>query len=213
MSENAIVKVFNDRPVRIVDENGTPWFVGRDVCQLLGYTNPNKAMNDHCKGITKRYPLATSGGVQEVRILSEGDVMRLICSSKLPEAVRFERWVFEEVLPSIRKQGAYIAPGISDARLAEAISGALTEQFKQTAKENADLKAWMGYFQSFAPAQAVGELSKSNGLPRLQWRSGYWVSRFGRPYTELIANMKRLQLAEEFTPSLPGFELPPPLLP
>lgn len=65
-------------------------------------------MNDHCKGVTKRYPLSTTGGLQEVRILSEPDVLRLIVRSKLPEAERFERWVFEEVLPAIRKTGGYM---------------------------------------------------------------------------------------------------------
>lgn len=210
---NEIVKVFNDRPVRIVEENRIPWFVGKDVCAQLGYRNETDAMNRHCKGVVKRYPLQTAGGQQEIRVISEADVMRLICGSKLPEAVRFERWVFEEILPSIRKHGAYIAPGISDAHLADVISGALSEHFKRTAQENADLKAWMGYYQSFAPNDAVGELSKTNGIPRLQWRSGCWVSRFGRPYTELMENMKRLQLASEFTPMLPGFEQPLPALP
>ena len=58
----------------------------------------------------KRYPLETAGGKQEIRILSEADVMRLICGSKLPAAQKFEQWVFEEVLPSIRKTGKYAAP-------------------------------------------------------------------------------------------------------
>lgn len=64
-------------------------------------------MNDHCKGVTKRYPLISGGGTQDVRVISEADLMRLIISSKLPAAERFERWVFEEVLPSIRKTGSY----------------------------------------------------------------------------------------------------------
>lgn len=119
---NEIVKVFEDRPVRIVEENGNPLFVGMDVCVLLGYKNPRKAMNDHCKGVTKRYPLSTNGGVQELRVISEPDVMRLICGSKLPAAVRFEKWVFEEVLPSIRKTGTYSISRDSTAELVEQIN-------------------------------------------------------------------------------------------
>ncbi|MRT95091.1 BRO-N domain-containing protein, partial [Xylella fastidiosa] len=68
------------------------WFVGKDVADVLGYTNHNKALGDHCRGVTKCYPLQTSGGVQEIRIISEPDMLRLIVSSKLPAAERFERW-------------------------------------------------------------------------------------------------------------------------
>lgn len=106
------ISVFNfqNRNVRVVtDDNGEPWFVGRDVCERLGYVNYTDAMNRHCRGVVKRYPIVDSlGRTQEVRIISEADVMRLICGSHLPEAVKFEKWVFEEVLPSIRKHGAYV---------------------------------------------------------------------------------------------------------
>lgn len=101
---------FENREIRVITIDGEPWFVGKDVCEALGYVNPNKAMSDHCKGVTKRYPLQTAGGLQEVRILSEPDVYRLIASCTLPEGERFERWVFEEVLPSIRKTGRYELP-------------------------------------------------------------------------------------------------------
>jgi anti-repressor protein len=87
-----------------------PKFVGRDVCDALGYKNANRTMNLHCKGVPEWYTLDTPGGAQSLRIISEADMMRLICASKLPSAEKFERWVFEEVLPSIRKHGAYIAP-------------------------------------------------------------------------------------------------------
>lgn len=90
-------------------EDGTELFCAKDVAQALGYTNPNKAINDHCKGVTKRYPLQTPGGTQEARFITEPDVFRLIVGSKLPSAQRFEAWLFEEVLPAIRKRGAYVA--------------------------------------------------------------------------------------------------------
>jgi hypothetical protein len=104
------VFAFDSQAVRVVMVDGEPWFVGKDVAEVLGYTNHNKALGDHCKGVTKRYPLQTPGGLQEVRIISEPDMLRLIVGSKLPAAEAFERWVFEEVLPSIRKTGAYIDP-------------------------------------------------------------------------------------------------------
>ena len=114
MSELSVF-AFDSRAVRVVMVEGEPWFVGKDVAEVLGYTNHNKALGDHCKGVTKRYPLSTPGGLQEVRIISEPDMLRLIVGSKLPAAERFERWVFEEVLPSIRKTGAYVDPAAPGA--------------------------------------------------------------------------------------------------
>ena len=105
------IQIFNFQgsEVRVVNVNNEPWFVGKDVCERLGYVNATDAMNRHCKGVVKRYPLMTAGGKQELRIISESDVMRLICGSTLPEAVAFEKLVFEEILPSIRRNGGYIA--------------------------------------------------------------------------------------------------------
>lgn len=105
---------FNGADVRtIVLPNGEPGFVGKDVCDRLGYANHNDAIGKHCKGVAIRYPLPTAGGLQETRILTEPDVLRLIMSSTLPAAEAFERWVFEEVLPSIRRTGRYAAPASS----------------------------------------------------------------------------------------------------
>lgn len=102
----------------LTTEDGTPLFCGKDVASILGYTNPNKAMKDHCKGVTNRYPLETPGGTQQARFIAEPDLYRLITHSKLPEAEKFERWVFEEVLPSIRKHGMYATPATIDDMLA-----------------------------------------------------------------------------------------------
>ena len=104
------VFAFDSQAVRVVMVDGEPWFVGKDVACVLGYANHADAISKHCKGVAKRYPLQTTGGLQEVRIISEPDMMRLIVGSKLPAAERFERCVFEEVLPSIRKTGRYEVP-------------------------------------------------------------------------------------------------------
>ena len=101
---------FESNRVRVVTKDGEPWFVGKDVCVVLGYVDHTNAMKQHCKGVVKRHPLQTAGGIQEVRVLSESDVLRLIVGSKLPAAEAFERWVFEEVLPTIRKTGSYTMP-------------------------------------------------------------------------------------------------------
>jgi prophage antirepressor-like protein len=101
---------FESSAVRVVtDDKGDPWFCAKDVCTVLGYTNDSKAVKDHCKpwGITKRYFL-TSSGHQELTFISESNIYRLsIIRSHKREAKRFEAWVCDEVLPSIRKTGRY----------------------------------------------------------------------------------------------------------
>lgn len=106
------VQVFSSEQfgsLRTYEENGQILFCGKDVAKALGYKNPNKAIGDHCRGITKRYPIQDSlGRTQEAVFISEPDLYRLITHSKLPTAERFERWVFEEVLPAIRRTGGYM---------------------------------------------------------------------------------------------------------
>lgn len=111
-ASNSIVGFsFHGAEVRTVVLDGEPAFVGKDVCERLGYSDPTNAMKQHCRGVVKRHPIVDAlGRTQEARILSEPDVLRLIVRSKLPEAVEFERWLFEEVLPQIRKTGSYGIP-------------------------------------------------------------------------------------------------------
>lgn len=104
------LKVFENEEfgnLRMVEIEDKIYFCASDVAKALGYTNPNKAINDHCRAITKR-ATPISGKMQEINYIPEGDVYRLITHSKLPSAEKFEVWVFDEVLPSIRKHGGYI---------------------------------------------------------------------------------------------------------
>ena len=97
---------FDRNEIRTVQIGDEPMFVARDVADILGYSNSRKAISDHCKGVTKCY-IPTSSGKQNVSLIPERDVYRLIMRSKMPEAEKFEEWVVSEVLPSIRKTGAY----------------------------------------------------------------------------------------------------------
>jgi prophage antirepressor-like protein len=99
---------FDGAAVRVVTIDGEPWWVVNDVCAVLGYSNPRDAAERHCKGVVKRDTLQTAGGPQELRVISEPDLYRLVIGSTLPAAERFERWVMEEVLPSIRRSGAFL---------------------------------------------------------------------------------------------------------
>lgn len=92
--------------LRTLECDGKVMFVASDVAKMLGYARPADAVTAHCKGSVK-YRLPTNGGMQELKIIPEGDVYRLIAHSKLPAAEKFESWVFDEVLPSIRKTGSY----------------------------------------------------------------------------------------------------------
>lgn len=126
---------FRGAAIRVItDEHGVPWFVGRDVCELLGYANPSDAMGRHCKGVVKRYPLQTPGGMQDLRVLAEGDTLRLIVNSSLPAAQEFESWVFDEVLPAIRNTGSYqrpMTPGEQLLAQAQAVINVERQQAEQ----------------------------------------------------------------------------------
>lgn len=105
------LQIFNNPDfgeVRTLEENGKVLFCGSDVAKALGYAKPQNAIAIHCKGALKR-GIPTSGGIQEMSFIPESDLYRLVFSSKLPNAERFTDWVTEEVLPSIRKNGGYIA--------------------------------------------------------------------------------------------------------
>ena len=92
--------------IRTLDEDGKVLFAATDVAKALGYSNPHDAISKHCKGVAKREAL-TNGGVQELNFIPEGDVYRLITHSNLPDAEKFERWLFDDMLPTLRKTGSY----------------------------------------------------------------------------------------------------------
>lgn len=108
------LQIFNNPDfgeIRIVERDGEPWFVGKDVALALGYTDTAQAIRKHVddedKGVVDS---TTPGGIQKLTIINESGVYSLIFSSKLKKAQQFKRWVTAEVLPSIRKTGAYMTP-------------------------------------------------------------------------------------------------------
>lgn len=115
--------------LRVLEQDGKPYFPATACAKVLGYKRPADAITAHCKGSVK-YRVPTNGGNQELKFIPEGDLYRLIVHSKLPAAERFEKWVFDEVLPSIRRTGSYGQPDIT-AIIAQAITTACTETIKQ----------------------------------------------------------------------------------
>ena len=105
------LQIFNNPEfgsVRTVTKDGKTYFVGNDVAKALGYSETAKAIRTHCKGVSEM-DIPTNGGVQTMKMITEGDIYRLVIKSQLPQAEKFESWVFDNVLPSIRKNGGYIA--------------------------------------------------------------------------------------------------------
>ena len=139
------IEIFNNNEfgeIRTIEENGNILFCGSDIAKALGYTNPNKAINAHCRAITKR-STPISGKMQNINFIPEGDVYRLISHSKLPGAEKFEKWIFDEVLPTIRRHGAYMTPDVIEKTLTDPdyiIKLATILKEERTARELAERK-------------------------------------------------------------------------
>jgi prophage antirepressor-like protein len=107
---NVIPFDFKGADVRVLqDDHGEPWFIAKDVADLLEYANPHEAVRSHCKGVREMLT-PTAGGDQVMKVIPERDVYRLVMRSKMPAAEAFEEWVVGEVLPTIRKTGEYQRP-------------------------------------------------------------------------------------------------------
>lgn len=96
--------------VRTIEENGKVLFCGKDAASALGYKDTTNAIKQHCRGVVKRHLTDSLGRDQISNFIPEGDIYRLAAKSELPGAERFESWIFDEVLPTIRKHGTYMTP-------------------------------------------------------------------------------------------------------
>ena len=174
--------------LRIVDMNGEPWMVGKDVAQALGYQNASKALNDHVDPEDKlNNESLLSLGQRGGWLINESGLYSLVLSSKLPGAKRFRRWVTGEVLPSIRKDGGYIktAPGMTDADImAKAIL--LAQKTIEGQKAKIDEMTPKALFADAVSASStsilVGDLAKlirQNGMDIGQNRLFDWLRNNG----------------------------------
>lgn len=114
------LQVFNSKEfgdIRTTEIDGKPYFVANDVAKALGYVETAKAIRTHCKGVSEM-DIPSKGGVQCMKIIPEGDIYRLIVRRKLPSAEKFEKWVFDEVIPSIHQYGAYMTEQTIEKALA-----------------------------------------------------------------------------------------------
>ena len=126
-----IQEFFNEKfgKVRFVTIDGKPYAVARDVAEMLGYKKPRNAISAHCKGALKQ-GILTEGGIQEVSVIPESDIYRLIFKSKLREAEKIEEWVMNVVLPAVRMDGMYV-DGEENIETSEELEARIEKCLKQ----------------------------------------------------------------------------------
>lgn len=192
-----IIKVFNDRPVRIIEKDGDAWFVAKDVCDVLELSNPRTSLSlldDDEKGV---HSMDTLGGIQDMTTVNEPGLYSLILRSRKPGAKAFKRWITHEVLPSIRKTGAYLSPAMTDSQIQSLLTTLEQEMYRRINAEGR-LQLLEKQLKKLAkralPKSAFGEISKTTGLPKDKLVSTY-IRSDRRPH--------RPQLLEYFQLLLP----------
>ena len=220
--KNELVKVFqNDKfgNIRVVLISGKEHFCASDVAKALGYTNASKAVNDHCRYLTKRYIPHPQNENKELQVtfIPEGDLYRLIAHSKLPSAEQFESWVFDEVLPSIRQHGAYMTEDTLEKALTSPdflIKLATNLKEEQEARRKAELRIeqdkpkviFANAVSTSKTTILIGELAKilkQNGVDTGERRlfeqlrnDGYLIKRKGTDYNSPTQKAMELGLFE-----------------
>lgn len=211
---------FENKEVRSLLINNEPWFVGKDVAEVLGYSNTRKAINDHVddddKGVTK---CDTLGGAQDLTVINESGLYSLILSSKLPSAKRFKKFVTSEVLPSLRKNGIYATEDTIDKILSNPDFGIrllneLKEEREKTKllkNENEQLKPKALFADTVSASDTsilIGQLAKllkqngndigQNRLFKILRKDGY-LGKSGENYnlpTQKSMNLKVMEIKE-----------------
>ena len=188
------IKIF-DNPefgkVRTMEINGEPYFVGKDVAEILGYTKARNAIASHVDSEDKKdAPIQGDlGGTQEMTVINESGLYSLILSSKLPKAKEFKRWVTSEVLPSIRKHGAYAVDELlNDPEFAIKTFTALKEERERSKRLSEQIEAdkpKVIFADSVSAAKSsilIGDLAKllkQNGINIGQNRLFEWLRQNG----------------------------------
>lgn len=196
--ENKLEIFKNDEfgEIRTTEENGKMLFCGNDVARALGYSDTAKAMKQHCKkdGWVIRPVMDNRGRTQQAKFINEGNLYRLITHSKLPNAEKFESWVFDEVLPSIRKTGGYIYGEeiMNEDQLIMATMNVLNKKIEKLQIENSkqtqlieEQKPKVLFADSVCASESsvlIGELAKilkQNGIDIGQNRLFHWLRENG----------------------------------
>lgn len=201
------LQIFNNSAfgaIRVIQQNGEPWFVGKDVCEALGYSNSRKAVADHVKENHKGVTFCdTPGGKQQLAIIDEAGLYSLVMRAKTEKAEAFQEWVTGEVLPAIRKYGGYLTPDKIEQALTDPdtiIKLATTLKEERAARQQAEAnlqaaKPKVLFADAVSASDStilIGDLAKilkqngyNTGQKRLfQWLrdNGYLIKRQGADY-------------------------------
>lgn len=194
------IKVFSNEEfgkVRVLSIDNEPWFVGRDVAEVLGYSNTRDAISKHVdeedKGVAK---CDTPSGAQQMTIINESGMYSLILSSKLPSAKKFKRWVTSEVLPAIRKTGSYNLPDFNNpAEAARAWAKEYEEKQKALAKVT-EMKPKADFYDDVTGSTDtidIGSVAKVLNIPNMGrnklfafLRENKILNRRNEPYQEYV---------------------------
>lgn len=214
-----LIKLFvNDKfgnvRVVLIGVNQKPHFVGRDVATALGYKDAVNAIKQHCRGVVKHHVENSRGQMREANVIPEGDLYRLITHSQLESAEQFESWVFDEVLPSIRKHGMYAVDELLDnPDLLISTAQRLKEEKIARLKAEQELEAsrpkvlFADAVSASKSSILIGELAKilkQNGIDKMgqnrlfDWLrgNGYLISRNGTDYNMPTQRAMELKLFE-----------------
>ena len=176
---NEIVKLYKENPVRIIEKDGEPWFVAKDVAVILGYRDAYtliRRLDEDERGTRK---VCTPSAEQEMTVINEAGLYNAILCSNKAETKAFKRWVTHDVLPSIRKTGAYLAPNLPLEKLQNLIE-TIGEQYKLLIESNSILRQQLEYATQFVPKTKYGSTSPANGQRRTTIRRGANVAGNGR---------------------------------
>ena len=159
-----------------VEIDGKPYFHASKSAKILGYKDTINAVKQHCKGVVKHHTL-TAGGTQIVNYILEGDLYRLIMGSTLPAAGKFERWVFDEVLPQIRQTGGYIprTEGDTDEQVMAKAVLIAQRTIEQQTKQIVEMKPKVDYYDLILNCKdlvSVTQIAKDFG------KSAMWLNKF-----------------------------------
>lgn len=163
--------------VRTVEEDGKILFCAKDVAMALGYKDTTNAVKQHCRGVVKHHLIDSLGRSQEANFIPEGDIYRLVIGSALSNAEKFESWIFDEVLPSIRKTGGYIS-GQESLSPAELMAKALLVAQRTLDEREARLAALAAENQKLLPKATYCDmvLQTKNVVPITQIAKDYGMS-------------------------------------
>lgn len=188
MNDTPKMEIFKNQEfgrVRIAQNGEKHLFCASDVAKALGYKRTADAISAHCKGVCV-LPTPSAGGIQNTKFITEGDVYRLIIRSKLPSAERFERWVFDGVLPLIRKHGAYATDSVlNNPELWKKVMQALRNEEAKNAMLEAENEQHLEALASMTPKAKYYDII-------LRSRNAVPITLFAKDYGMSATRMNRL---------------------